>query len=226
MGVEVIATRSDGQTILQSWFNVFKSVLDGNVVPRDSTGTPVDGAGSLGDGTYNFLKLFVGLAASGLSIEESAGTMIIKVGGTTVASFNGSGFVFLDGSIAYTKLAQQNFQKSSSCGNYSSSSPSHTPITNFSVALVTSGQRNVRIEVMPDGSLSSDSNMGGVGMEIILYKNAVILARWSFAGSMPSNIFYVDISVSAGTQTYSMTAANTTPGTIGMNDSILVCSEI
>ena len=57
MGIDTIASRADATTIVATWFNVIRSALNGDLVPRDSTGTATARAGSLGTETYPFLRL-------------------------------------------------------------------------------------------------------------------------------------------------------------------------
>lgn len=59
MGLDIIPDRADGQKIDQTWFNVLKSVLSLDLVPRDATGTPTDQAGSLGSSTFRWLYAYL-----------------------------------------------------------------------------------------------------------------------------------------------------------------------
>lgn len=59
MSTDTIPSRTNGQIIDATWFNVIQSVLGGNFVPRVSAGSATTEAGSLGDGTFNWLKAFI-----------------------------------------------------------------------------------------------------------------------------------------------------------------------
>ncbi len=56
MGIDTIPSRADATTIVATWFNIIRSALNGDLVPRDSTGAAVANAGSLGTATYPFLR--------------------------------------------------------------------------------------------------------------------------------------------------------------------------
>lgn len=53
MGAQSIPTRTNGQTINESFFNLLQQVLDGDIVPR-SGGAANNLAGSLGQSTFRF----------------------------------------------------------------------------------------------------------------------------------------------------------------------------
>jgi hypothetical protein len=73
MGLDTIPSRSDGQKIDQTWFNIIRSALNGDFVPRDSDGIATDEGGSLGSTTYRWLHAFV----SGLYVFN--GTRSVKI---------------------------------------------------------------------------------------------------------------------------------------------------
>jgi hypothetical protein len=144
VSADTIPARSNGQTINETWFNLIRSVLGVDLVPRNASGVATAVAGSLGSATYPWLKVFLGLAASGLSIEESSGSIIFKVGGVTKFRVSSSG-------IDRSYLAPLGQQVSSSCGNFSVSNTNYTDITNLSVGLTTTG-RPVVLALVSDGS--------------------------------------------------------------------------
>jgi hypothetical protein len=59
MGTDTIPDRTNGQTIVQSFFNLLKTVLKGDFVPRNSSGVAASGAGSLGSTTYPWQNSYV-----------------------------------------------------------------------------------------------------------------------------------------------------------------------
>lgn len=91
MGNDTITTRAAGQVINETFFNVFKSVLAGDMLPRNTSGVVEAVAGSLGSSTYPWLKLFFGAYSSALSIEDSSGSIILKVGGVTKCVIGSTG---------------------------------------------------------------------------------------------------------------------------------------
>lgn len=92
MATDTIPARSNGQTIDENWFNLLRTVLGVDHVPRNSSGVATAVGGSLGSATYPWLKLFLGLAASGLSIEESSGGIIMKIGGVKKFELSSTGY--------------------------------------------------------------------------------------------------------------------------------------
>ncbi len=56
MGIDTIPVRADATTILATWWNVLRSVLSGDLVPRNASGVATANAGSLGTATYPFLS--------------------------------------------------------------------------------------------------------------------------------------------------------------------------
>ncbi len=59
MGVDTLPDRTDGETIDESWFDVVRSALGVDHVPRNSSGVATTRAGSLGSSTYAWLKAFI-----------------------------------------------------------------------------------------------------------------------------------------------------------------------
>lgn len=59
MGLGTIPARTNGQTIADTWFNVIRTALGGDVVPRDSNGVVGDLSGSLGTTSYTWLYAYL-----------------------------------------------------------------------------------------------------------------------------------------------------------------------
>jgi len=59
MGTESIPTRASLQTITATFFNIFKSVMIGDFVPRDSNGDAVTEEGSLGTSSIAWLRAHI-----------------------------------------------------------------------------------------------------------------------------------------------------------------------
>jgi hypothetical protein len=78
MGLDTIPTRSNGQPIDQTWFNTIRSVLNGDFVPRDTNGSVLDQAASLGSSAFRWLHgFFSGIylynGARSIKLEAPAG---------------------------------------------------------------------------------------------------------------------------------------------------------
>jgi hypothetical protein len=59
MGTQTIPTRENAKTIDETWFNIFKQVLTGDLVPRNTSGVSQSIIGSLGSSTYLWLKAHI-----------------------------------------------------------------------------------------------------------------------------------------------------------------------
>lgn len=59
MGTDTIPVRSDGQTIQSTHPNLLRTVLIGDLVPRNASGIATDEAGNLGTSTLAWLKAFI-----------------------------------------------------------------------------------------------------------------------------------------------------------------------
>jgi len=59
MGSETLPTRTDGQTIDQNWFNILKSVLRQNFVPRNASGVATSLAGTLGESALKWARAYI-----------------------------------------------------------------------------------------------------------------------------------------------------------------------
>lgn len=55
MGLGTIPARTNGQTIADTWFNILRTVLSGDVVPRNASGIVIDETASIGTTTYGWL---------------------------------------------------------------------------------------------------------------------------------------------------------------------------
>ncbi len=56
MGSDTVPQRYDATTILATWFNIIRSAINGDWVPRNSSGVATSEGGSLGTATYPWLK--------------------------------------------------------------------------------------------------------------------------------------------------------------------------
>lgn len=67
MSTSTIPTRSNNQTIDQTWFNILQSALGGDIVARNSSGVATQNGGNLGSSAYAFGALFL-VEASGENV--------------------------------------------------------------------------------------------------------------------------------------------------------------
>jgi len=145
MGADSIPARSNGQTINETWFNLLRTVLNGDLIPRNASGVATAIAGALGSSTYPWFKLFLGAAASGLSIEEDTGKIIIKVGGTAVATFASTG-------LTRASLGPTGEIATSSSGAFSTASTSYTDVTNLATGSFVARGRLMMLALVSDGT--------------------------------------------------------------------------
>lgn len=97
MGSNNLETKNPGDIILADDPNQFKTALDGNVVPRDTDGIPGDLEGGLGTTLYRWAtsyiqKIYLGVAANLVLIEESASALYIKINAVTKFKVDSTGF--------------------------------------------------------------------------------------------------------------------------------------
>lgn len=59
MSTDTIPARSNGQTIDQTWYNIIRTVLSADQVPRNTSGVAADLGGSLGQSALRWLKAFI-----------------------------------------------------------------------------------------------------------------------------------------------------------------------
>lgn len=86
MGTNNLNSRSDGQRILADDVNQYRTALNQDVVPRNSSGVATDVSGGLGQSLLRwarsyFQSLTIGTAANELNIKEASGRISFEVGG-------------------------------------------------------------------------------------------------------------------------------------------------
>lgn len=112
MGTNTLTDRVDGQVVSQAFFNEIHDALNVDLVPRNASGVATDVAADLGSTSFRWKdgymqRLFVGAVASGISIEDTSGDMVLKrnsleVGRFTVNGLDASDLV--DSSITVSKM--------------------------------------------------------------------------------------------------------------------------
>lgn len=102
-----ISDAVSGTRILASDFNKITGAFKVDLVPRNNSGIATAEGGSLGSSTYPWDALYFGAAASGISINDSAGAIVFKTGNTTRATISSTGLSLAsiaDGLITFAKL--------------------------------------------------------------------------------------------------------------------------
>jgi hypothetical protein len=222
VGDNTLETQTSGTTIQIDDVNQYKTALNGDVVPRNTSGVATDVAGSVGTSALRWLKgwfgsVGIGASASGISIEEDTGDPIIKR--DSVEQFR----LGPDG-IQREHFGTLNYAVSaSSTAVFVNNSTTWVDVTNLSVSITTTG-KPVVVVVIPDGT----SNTAGIGHntnataqytgEHRLVNGASGIAYFEFRGAElgssniyirpPGSIMYLDTSVigAASTYTYKMQA--------------------
>jgi hypothetical protein len=232
MGTDNIPARSGGQTITAQFFNLLRSVLGVDIVPRNSSGVTTDLAGSVGTSTYRFLSAFaqkynVGASASGLSIEEVSGSIIVKVNSTEVFRLSTTellttGIDFADNIITRDALKDDVVKGVSSQIITNSTSTSLVDITNATTTFTRTG-KPVDIFLQPSSTTNSaqlgveNSSGGRCAMYIALLRGGSVVARWnmdfqrsgtgqtySFNSWPAGGIRWTDFTTSTGSTTYKL----------------------
>lgn len=240
MGTNNYQTKNPGDIIAPDDPNQYKTGLTGDVVPRNTSGVPTDVFGSLGSTVYRWLymfasKIYIGLTASGLSIEESSGDMIFLIGGVEKARLKSTGFTF--GSVRARAYV------ASSAISYSTTSTSLADITNATFSITTNGG-DVLIGIKGNGtnacalSLVDDGASGNGGTRsIFLQRDGVDIARWDFGlqggtgdvttiNTPGSAINYLDTGLAAGTYTYKLTSSGGGTGFTFVLNGVLYGKEL
>ena len=106
-GVGTISDAVPGTTIFASDFNKITGALKVDLVPRNSSGIATAEGGSLGSSTYPWDALYFGASASGLSLNDSTGNIVLKTANTTRVTISSTGLSLdslADGLITWAKL--------------------------------------------------------------------------------------------------------------------------
>lgn len=239
MGANTIPLRSNGQTIDETWFNILRDVIKQDFVPRDSSAVAGDSAGKLGTNLYPWSKLFLGLAAEGISIEtDGSGAILVKVAGTTVMKIGSYG-------IDKSSLPTGGRAISSSCGNFSTTNATYTDVTNLSATVTTTGGL-VFVGLMHDDNIlgnaasviTNNSSAGGAEGQLRILRDtsttvlesalgSIAIGATSASSFIPSSIFWKFDTPAAGSHTYKVQVQRVTSSTtVSVNYSKLIVAEL
>lgn len=113
MGTNTLNNRTDGEVVDQTFFNEIHEALNGDLVPRNTSGAPNDNVQACGTSTFRFSQVFgvllkFGSVAGNLQIEEASGDIVFRRNGTEVGRFTANGLDGTDivsGSVDTTQLA-------------------------------------------------------------------------------------------------------------------------
>lgn len=99
MGTNALSNNNQGESADAADVNQFREAFLGDIVPRNTAGIVADLAGSIGSSARRwvngfFQKLVIGAISSGLIIEESSGSMVLKVGDNEILSIESDQVVF------------------------------------------------------------------------------------------------------------------------------------
>jgi len=112
MGTNSIPSATTGTIIPATHHNSLKEALTTDLVPRDISGNPSANAGDLGSSSLPWLRMFFGLVSSGMSIEDAAGKMVLKINSSTKVTIGPNGIEagslaplsVIDGTIASSSV--------------------------------------------------------------------------------------------------------------------------
>jgi len=96
-GSNTLTSKNDGDVIFSGDVNQFRTALNLDIVPRNSSGVGTDIAGGLGLSSLrwdsSFIKeITIGVSANNVTIAETTSRLTFSVAGTEVASINANGF--------------------------------------------------------------------------------------------------------------------------------------
>lgn len=178
-------------------------------------------------------------AVDNSTVEISGGTTLqVKNRGITSLQIALNGVQtgnILDGAVTPPKLSAPNYNVSSSCGSYTTTSTTFTNVTNLIVSITTHG-RPIFVGVSPDGvgaqssfSASEASAVPQAGFRFRRDSSAIggfgLQDRSTVIG-VPANGFVLDF-VAAGSYVYTFQAvANNATTTVGVSNAVLVVYEL
>lgn len=207
MGTGNIPARANSQVIDENWFNLLQQVLAGDYVPRNVSGVATANAGNLGSALFPWSKVFFGLLASGLTLDDDgSGNIVFKIGGVVKASIGPNG-------ISRAHFGPLSPVISSSCGTNSITSASagtYTDVPNLNNNFVSNGNPVV-LELQPDGvnpSVIGTTVPSGAGtMTVAFVRDGTVIAEYTIRNSASvalgmSGLRFTDFSAGPGSHVY------------------------
>lgn len=241
MGTNTLETVTGGK-IKTSHPNQYKTALNEDVVPRNSSGVATDVAGGLGTSALRWTtsyiqKIFFGTASNNNYIDENSNNLRINSDNTTHLSFSGTnlGSGISSSGISRDMLSGTLGQQVSSAIFFSTTSASLTDVTNATISITTTGRPVVvclLAQATFGGSVSTDNTTTNPLGNIALIRASTELARWQVGGDacdkvvVPcGSVFHIDFPA-AGTYTYKLQASAGTNTTTNISRCTLVAFEL
>lgn len=202
-----------GGRVQTSDVNQYGTALKQDLVPRNSSGTVTDIAGSLGDSTHRWNYAYI----KSLNV----GT----IGSPLVFDSNGiNGAYIQTATVTRAKMASLGQQISSNCTSFTTTSTSYVDVTNLSVTITTNG-RPVNVFTQAAAGTGNDSSFSCIGntdticrVKLVrgstdLYVNPLGNTQNSLTAYLPANsVGYID-TPAAGTYTYKLQATRSSTAT-------------
>lgn len=248
MGTNTIPSASDGTIIPAGDHNAIQEALSTDFVPRSVSGVPTAVIGSVGSSTYTWLSVFFGAVSAGLSLAESAGKMLLKVGGSTVTTIGSTGIEagsFKALAIATADIANEAITKGKLKDitvNTAGADPGEGGISKDGVVsgnlngtsgiigstILTTSGRPVAVFVESGVSSTTGADIQSVlaGNSIHIKVGATTYSESEISTARAANSFFTIADVSASTHTFDLYINNYTGNYVYYDDIRLVAFEL
>ena len=247
--LSVTKTYADGEVFFESDLDNIKNDVetfvnitklnDDNIQDAGITASSklIDGTittGKLGAASVTTAKIADSAVTTGKIADSAVTTAKINDSAVTTAKINDSAVTTVkiaDGAVTYAKRGTLNYQLSSSCGSFSTSSTSYTAVTNLTASITTNG-RPVYVSLVPaessEAKFEQSSATGAITLKLErssgplnLGEQSFLLVSGDYAGVTPSWLWVP----SAGAHTISV-YVKVSAGTIGISNYKLFCYEL
>jgi hypothetical protein len=255
MSTESIPQRKPGQKTDASWWNLLKSVLSGDFVPRALTGNPSDRTAMLAQSAYRWVDAHLrgalrfgstnnlGLQASDSSVSDYVLTMpsALPPSGTSPVQIDDLGNIslltledILEASSTQFRVKDSSIvpTKLSSLGTQTGSSTGTGSISSTTFVAITNASvsitttgRPVKIGFTNDLSLNIQT-AGNAGYVRLLRSGSEIARIYNSPYAFPTNqVFHIDMPA-AGTYTYTAEYQAISPNSFNFRSSRLFAYEL